>query len=352
MKNFFKRKKNGKNEVSEKSEKSEKTEKSQHMSTSQAEKGENRDNTDNDEIKKNVEEEEEEEENELSLSVSKHSRSESNRFGNTTERNDFTREQDPSESSRSEEESIDADMVLGVDLGEGAIENDENCPLSFSIVQQRIDDFNFHMQKQKNEIFAINKNINDIKALLDDLYKENETLQSIVDEFQQEAINNNSSFIDSKRLIVSPETDQYCQHVERVFSEFVKTQTMLSTDAANVSSLVENLELLKKMNTVLKERIAKNADDEADVIIDLLEDDVARMEEENQEIRDKYVPLIQEKQNEIDELMMRLNKPPMLHPKEYPKKKEISEISSKSSKRKGSPKRRRSSPRRRRSPRK
>ncbi|OHT01885.1 hypothetical protein TRFO_31234 [Tritrichomonas foetus] len=266
--------------------------------------------------------EEEEETAEKSVSTKPAEKSESTKSTSRQQELPSPKEKQitPDDESYEEEDESDPDRVLSVDLGEGAMENDDNCPLRFSIVQHRVDDFKFHIQKQKNELFYINKNVNDLKKLLDDLYNENQTLSSIVDEFKAEALNNSAKFADNKKLYVSPETDIYCQKVESLFADFVKVQAQLSDDAFNVSQLVENLKMLKEMNSSLKEQIKRNPENEADEIIDLLEDDIVKLEEENEEMKKRYLEIIQGKQDQIDELQMKLESKPALLPKQLVKR--------------------------------
>lgn len=208
-----------------------------------------------------------------------------------------------------DDDSNNADVFLSINLGPDAFKEDDNCPLSLSIVQHHIDEFQYHIQKQQNELFFINNNIKQIKGLLDNLHDENQILQSIIDEFTAES-NVKRKMLNSTALkpeSTSPKVDEYLKKVEDTFFGFLDQQTKLTNDASDLSQYVENIRMLKSMNRSLNEYIQNNPEEESDRIIDLLENEIEKLESYNTEMNLKYRDIIREKQKEIDELELQLN---------------------------------------------
>ncbi|KAK8886191.1 hypothetical protein M9Y10_041651 [Tritrichomonas musculus] len=193
---------------------------------------------------------------------------------------------------------------IGPDLK--TLGSDSDCPLSFPMVQQRLDEYNYKLQNQQNELLFIQKNIRQIKSLIGDLNGENDILKKIISEFDE-------NYKIKNRLqsnLRSQEIKNYGQKAETAAVDFIQYETKMTEDVTNVTMCKDKIKSLKIMSNALRDQMSAAPALGADEVIDLLENDIGNLEKRNKKIRDKYSGLIHQYQDEIDQLRFQLEARP------------------------------------------
>lgn len=179
---------------------------------------------------------------------------------------------------------------------------DSDCPLSFPMVQQSLDEYKYKIQNQQNQILFIQDNISQIQSLIANLTGENDILQSIVNDFDENYKIKNKVQTNLK----SQEVINYVQKSNSVAFELLQYETKLTEDVSNVSQISGRIKTLQIMSDILQDQLNSSPALGADQIIDLLENDIENLEEKNQKMNDKYISLLRKSQDEIDQLKFQL----------------------------------------------
>lgn len=188
-----------------------------------------------------------------------------------------------------------------ISLGE-----DSDCPLTFPMVEQKLNEYKYTIQNQQNQILFIQDSISKIQSYIGSLTGENDVLKSIVNDFDENYKIKNKIQTNLK----SQEVINYGQKANSISFEFHQYATKLTEDVSNVPQCEGKIKALKIMNEILKDQINSSPALAADEIIDLLEDDIEKLESKNQKINNKYIELLRNSQDEIDQLKLQLDSRP------------------------------------------
>lgn len=190
--------------------------------------------------------------------------------------------------------SVGPDLIS---LGE-----DSDCPLTFPMVQQHLDEYKYKIQNQQNQILFIQENISQLQGLIASLTGENDVLQSIVNEFDENQKIKNKEQTNLRSL----EVRNYDQQAKGAAFEILQYETKLTEDVSNVSQCAGRIKTLKIMTDILQDQLNSSPASGADAIVDLLENDIKKLEDENQKMNDKYINMLRQSQDEIDQLKFKL----------------------------------------------
>ena len=174
------------------------------------------------------------------------------------------------------------------------------------MVQQSLDEYKYKIQNQQNQILFIQDNISQIQNLIANLTGENDILQSIVNDFDENYKIKNKVQTNLK----SQEVINYVQKSNSVAFELLQYETKLTEDVSNVSQISGRIKTLQIMSDILQDQLNSSPALGADQIIDLLENDIEKLEEKNQKMNDKYIGLLRKSQDEIDQLKFQLESRP------------------------------------------